>query len=80
MIIKIKLKGVINMKKKLYKSSSDKMLAGVLGGFAEYIGVDSTLVRLVYVLIAMFSAGFPGILFYIICALVIPDEPFNVEQ
>ena len=68
------------MKKKLYKSSSDKMLEGVLGGFAEYIGVDSTLVRLVYVLIAMFSAGFPGILFYIICALVIPDEPFNVEQ
>lgn len=68
------------MKKKLYKSSSDKMLAGVLGGFAEYIRVDSTLVRLVYVLIAMFSAGFPGILFYIICALVIPDEPFNVEQ
>lgn len=68
------------MKKKLYKSRNDKMLAGVLGGFAEYIGVDSTLVRLVYVLIAMFSAGFPGILFYIICALVIPDEPFNVEQ
>ena len=68
------------MKKKLYKSNSDKMLAGVLGGFAEYIGVDSTLVRLVYVLIAMFSAGFPGVLFYIICALVIPDEPFNVEQ
>ena len=68
------------MKKKLYKSSNDKMLAGVLGGFAEYIGVDSTLVRLVYVLIAMVSAGFPGILFYIICALVIPDEPFNVEQ
>ena len=68
------------MKKKLYKSNSDKMLAGVLGGFAEYIGVDSTLVRLLYVLIAMFSAGFPGILFYIICALVIPDEPFNVEQ
>lgn len=68
------------MKKKFYKSSNDKMLAGVLGGFAEYIGVDSTLVRLVYVLIAMFSAGFPGILFYIICALVIPDEPFNVEQ
>jgi len=68
------------MKKKLYKSSNDKMLAGVLGGFAEYIGVDSTLVRLVYVLISMFSAGFPGILFYIICALVIPDEPFNVEQ
>ncbi len=68
------------MKKKLYKSNRDRMLAGVLGGFAEYIGVDSTLVRLVYVLISLFSAGFPGLLFYIICALIIPDEPFDVEQ
>ncbi len=68
------------MKKKLYKSSRDRMLSGVLGGFAEYIGVDSTLVRLIYVLIALFSAGFPGLLFYIICAIIIPDEPFSVEQ
>jgi len=68
------------MKKKLYKSNRDRMLAGVLGGFAEYIGVDSTLVRLVYALLSLFSAGFPGILFYIICALIIPDEPFDVEQ
>ncbi len=68
------------MKKKLYKSNRDRMLAGVLGGFAEYIGVDSTLVRLVYALISLFSAGFPGLLFYIICALIIPDEPFDAEQ
>jgi phage shock protein C len=68
------------MKKKLYKSNRDRMLAGVLGGFAEYIGVDSTVVRLVYALLSLFSAGFPGILFYIICALIIPDEPFDVEQ
>ncbi len=68
------------MKKKLYKSNRDRMLAGVLGGFAEYIGVDSTLVRLIYALISLFSAGFPGLLFYIICALIIPDEPFDVEQ
>ncbi len=68
------------MKKKLFKSNRDRMLAGVLGGFAEYIGVDSTLVRLVYALISLFSAGFPGLLFYIICALIIPDEPFDVEQ
>ena len=68
------------MKKKLYKSNRDRMLAGVLGGFAEYIGVDSTVVRLVYALLSLFSAGLPGILFYIICALIIPDEPFDVEQ
>lgn len=67
-------------KKKLYKSSTDKMLSGVLGGFAEYLGIDSTLVRLVYVLVSIFSAGFPGLLFYIICAIIIPDPPFTVEQ
>lgn len=67
-------------KKKLYKSANDKLLAGVLGGFAEYFGIDSTIVRLIYVLISLFSAGFPGLLFYIICAIIIPDPPFNVEQ
>lgn len=66
--------------KKLYKSSNDKLLAGVLGGFAEYFGIDSTIVRLVYVLISLFSAGFPGLLFYIVCAIIIPDPPFTVEQ
>ncbi len=67
-------------KKKLYKSSTDKMLSGVLGGFAEYLGIDSTLIRLVYVLLSLFSAGFPGLLFYIICAIIIPEPPFTVEQ
>ena len=67
-------------KKKLYKSANDKLLAGLLGGFAEYFGIDSTIVRLIYVLISLFSAGFPGLLFYIICAIIIPEPPFNVEQ
>ena len=67
------------MNKKLYKSNKDKMLCGVLGGFAEYLGVDSTLVRLVFAIISLFSAGFPGLLIYIICALVIPEKPYDVE-
>ncbi len=67
------------MNKKLYKSNKDKMLCGVLGGFAEYLGVDSTLVRLVFAVISLFSAGFPGLLIYIICALVIPEKPYDVE-
>mgnify|MGYP001576457142 CR=1 FL=1 len=60
------------MEKKLYKSSTDRKLAGVCGGFAEYFGLDSTLVRIGYLAMILF-AGF-GILFYIICALVIPNE------
>ncbi len=67
------------MNKKLYKSNTDKMLCGVLGGFAEYLGVDSTLVRLVFAVLSLFSAGFPGLLIYIICALVIPEKPYDIE-
>lgn len=67
------------MQKKLYKSSQDKMLCGVLGGLAEYIGIDSTLVRLIFALASVFTAAFPGLLVYIICAIVIPEPPYTVE-
>jgi len=61
------------MEKKLYLSSTDKKLAGVCGGFAEYFGLDSTLIRLGY--LAMVLLAGTGILLYIICALVIPNKP-----
>ncbi len=67
------------MQKKLYKSSQDKMLCGVLGGFAEYLGIDSTLIRLIFALASVFTAAFPGLLVYIICAIVIPEPPYTVE-
>ena len=60
------------MEKKLTKSSTDKMLAGVLGGLGEYFGIDPTLVRIAYCLLSVFSAGFPGLLLYIIMALIVP--------
>lgn len=60
------------MNKKL-KKSSNKMLAGVCAGIAEYLGWDVTLVRVLYLLLALFSAGFPGLLIYIILAIVMPD-------
>ncbi len=68
------------MKKKLYRSKNDKMLCGVLGGLAEYLNVDATLIRILYAALSVFSAGFPGIVLYIICAIVIPEAPFDVEQ
>ncbi|MVX64760.1 PspC domain-containing protein [Clostridium chromiireducens] len=61
------------MEKKLYLSATDKKLAGVCGGFAEYFGLDSTLVRLGY--LAMVLLAGTGILLYIICALVMPNKP-----
>ncbi|MCQ97404.1 PspC domain-containing protein, partial [Listeria monocytogenes] len=52
--------------KKLYKSSSQKMIAGVCGGIAEYFGIEVTIVRLVWVAASLFLGS--GILLYIIAA------------
>jgi phage shock protein C len=54
------------------KKSHDKMIAGVCGGIAEWQGWDPTIVRIVYVLVSIFSAAFPGILVYIILMLIMP--------
>ncbi|WP_291528820.1 PspC domain-containing protein [Bacteroides sp. UBA939] len=59
--------------KKLTRSRSDKMLAGVCGGLAEYFGLDSSLVRIGYVLLSLFTA-FAGVLVYIIMWLIVPEK------
>ena len=63
------------MKKKLYKSSSDKKLDGVCAGIAEYFEIDSTVVRLAWVIFS--CLGGSGLLAYIICAIVMPRKPDN---
>ena len=60
--------------KKLYKSRTDKMLSGVLGGVAQYFGIDSTIVRLIVAFLGLMSCG-TVVLAYIIAALIIPVEP-----
>lgn len=59
--------------KKLYRSKTDKKLCGVCGGIAEYFEIDSTLVRLAWVLFALCVGS--GIIAYIIAALVMPNPP-----
>ena len=59
------------MKKRLYRSKKDKMLAGICGGLAEYFDVDPSLVRLATVLLCL-CAG-TGLLVYIIAAIIIPE-------
>jgi len=61
------------MEKKLYRSKTDKKLVGVCGGVAKYFGIDPTVIRLIWAL-AVVCAG-AGILAYIVCAFVIPEEP-----
>lgn len=61
------------MTKKLTKSSN-KTLSGVCAGIAEYFDLDPTLVRVGYVVLSIFSAAFPGLLLYIILALIMPEK------
>lgn len=61
--------------KKLYRSKTERMLEGVCGGIAVYFNVDPTIVRLVWALVSIFSAAIPGVLLYIVCSFIIPEEP-----
>ena len=58
----------------LVRTRDDRMIAGVCGGLARWLGWDPTVVRVLYVLLSIFSAGFPGTIVYIILAFVMPLE------
>jgi len=59
--------------KRLHLSLSDKKISGVCGGLGEYFDIDPTVVRLVWILITIFSAIIGGIIAYIIAAMIMPE-------
>ena len=63
------------MKKKLYKSNTEKKLDGVCGGIAEYFDVDPTVIRLAWVIFSL--CGGSGLIAYIICAIIMPRKPVD---
>ncbi len=64
---------------RLYRSRTDRMVAGVSGGLGEYFGIDSTLVRLFFVIAAILTGGLM-ILIYLVMMFVIPGEPFGLAK
>ncbi len=58
----------------LHRSSEDQIIAGVCGGIARWLGWRPTVVRILYVLISVLSAAFPGILVYLLLWLLMPKE------
>jgi len=64
---------------KKLRRSNNKMIAGICSGIAEYMGLDPTVVRVVYAALTIFSAGFPGLLLYIILAILMPDAERDNE-
>jgi len=66
------------MSRRLYKSSRDKVLAGVCGGIGEYFDVDPVIIRILWVVSALF--GGVGVLAYIIAAIIIPEEGMDADK
>jgi phage shock protein C len=58
----------------LRRSRRHRMIAGVCGGLSDWLGWNPTTVRILYVLVSILSAGFPGVLVYIILWIVMPEE------
>lgn len=63
----------MSVHKRLYRSKSDRILGGVLGGFADYVSVDPSLIRILYVILTLASLGF-GIVLYLIAWIIIPEK------
>ena len=63
------------MEKKLYRSTQNKMIAGVCSGLAEYINIDPTIIRVIWALIGLTGTG---LIAYLVCALIIPEKPSDI--
>jgi phage shock protein C len=64
--------------RRLTRSRTDRMIAGVCGGFAAYSGIDATIVRLLMVLLAAFGGG--GVLLYLVAWVLVPEEQAIPEE
>ncbi len=77
------LSRILNMEpKRLYRSQTNKIFAGVCGGLGEYFNIDAGLLRLLWVLVVIFTGFFPGVIAYIIAIFIIPlspQEPVHAE-
>ena len=67
------------MSKRIFRSKSNKFIAGVCAGIAEYFDIDPTIVRLAWVALTLLSCAFPGILLYIIAMIVIPSNRLEIQ-
>lgn len=62
------------MHKRLYRSRSNRVLQGVLGGIGEYFEIDPTLIRLIFIVITLATALVPCIIGYFLAYLIMPEE------
>ncbi len=70
----------MNTNKRLYRSKDNRVVFGVLGGLGEYFNVDPVILRVAYIVISAFSWFVPGIVAYVLMAIVIPERPLVVHE
>lgn len=66
------------MAKKLFRSTTDKMVGGVSGGLAEYFDIDATIIRVIFIVTVLVGGG--GIIAYIILWIIVPEKPFSINS
>ncbi len=66
--------------KRLYKSRDNRVIAGVIGGLGEYFDIDPVLFRVTYIALTVFTAVVPGIIAYILMAIVVPSQPATIHE
>ncbi len=64
--------------KRLYRSRDERMIAGVCGGLGEYLNTDPTVIRIIFVVLAIIGVGFGGLILYLAMWLIVPEEPVEV--
>jgi phage shock protein C len=68
------------MTKKLYRSSTNKIIGGIIGGIGEYFDIDPTILRLAYILIAIITHIIPLVILYIIALFIVPKRPQSTHN
>ncbi|MEK7099520.1 MAG: PspC domain-containing protein [Patescibacteria group bacterium] len=67
------------MTKQLFRSRTNKVFAGVMGGLGEYFDVDPAAIRLIYTILTVFTGFVPGIITYVFAILIVPSRPTVVS-
>lgn len=61
-------------KKRLYKSEENKIVSGVIGGIGEYFDIDPTILRLIWLVVTVFTGFAPGVIIYLVAIIVVPQK------
>ena len=69
---------MVDNTKKLYRSKKNRVITGVCSGIAEYFSIDPTIVRIIYIVLTLFTAVAPFVILYLIMWIIVPDQPPSI--